>query len=123
MILFRNDPFIRFVDEFFESKTEPTQSGFVNVHKSEDDKGYELKFIVPGLTKNDVTIIIEEDLLKVSYEKPEDLKGFVGSFERTYSLPDDINDKKIEAKVENGILGVKIPKMKKKNSQRTISIN
>lgn len=122
MLLFRNDPFIRFVDEFFESKTEPTQSGFVNVHKSEDDKGYELNFIVPGLTKNDVNIIIEEDLLKISYKKPEETEGFVGSFERSYSLPEEINDKKIEARVENGILNIKIPKMKKKSSQRTISI-
>jgi len=123
MILFRNDPFIRFVDEFFESKTQPTQSGFVNVHKSENEVGYSLDFVVPGLTKDDFTIVVEEDLLKISYEKPEESDGFVGSFERTYTLPEDINDKKIEAKVENGILNVKIPKLKKKNTQRTISVS
>ena len=48
MILFRNDPWIRLVDEFFDSTTKPTQSGYVNVNKKENEDKYELQFLVPG---------------------------------------------------------------------------
>jgi HSP20 family protein len=122
MILFRNDPFVKFVDEFFDSRTDKTQSGYVNVYKKQDENEYTLDFIVPGLTKNDINIIVEEDLLKITYTKSDNEKTFIDSFERTYTLPEDVNDKKISAKVQNGILKISIPKTKKKNSQRTISI-
>jgi HSP20 family protein len=123
MILFRNDPWIRLVDEFFDSTTKPTQSGYVNVNKKENEDKYELQFLVPGLNKNDIDIVVEEDTLKVKYEKPEDVEGFVNSFERTYSLPEDVDDKKIDAKVKDGILYLNIPKVKKKTKQRTISVS
>lgn len=123
MILFRNDPWIKFVDEFFDSKTETTQSGRVNVQRHEDENKYELQFLVPGLNKNDVNIIVEEDLLKVSYIKSEDSTTFMNSFERTYTLPDDVDEKKIDAKVKDGILYINFPKDKKKSKQRTISVS
>jgi HSP20 family protein len=123
MILFRNDPWIKFVDEFFDSKTEATQSGRVNVHRHEDENKYELQFLVPGLNKNDINIVVEEDLLKVNYSRTEDSTDYMGSFERTYTLPDDIDEKKIDAKVKDGILYINFPKSKKKTKQRTISVS
>ena len=123
MILFRNDPWIKFVDEFFDSKTETTQSGRVNVHRHEDENKYELQFLVPGLNKNDINIVVEEDLLKVNYSRTEDSTDYMGSFERTYTLPDDIDEKKIDAKVKDGILYINFHKSKKKTKQRTISVS
>ncbi len=123
MILFRNDPWIKLVDEFFDSKTETTQqSGVVNVQRQENKEKYELQFLVPGLNKKDINIIVEEDFLKVKYSKPEESTSYMGSFERTYSLPEDVDDKNIDAKVKDGILYINFPKVKKKTKQRTISV-
>lgn len=123
MILFRNDPWIKFVDEFFDSKTETTQqSGVVNVQRQENEEKYELQFLVPGLNKKDINIVVEEDFLKVKYNKPEDSSSYMGTFERTYSLPEDVDDKKIDAKIKDGILYMNFPKTKKKSKQRTISV-
>ena len=82
-----------------------------------------MEFSVPGLTKDDLSIFVDGDKLKVSYTSEEGKSNFVKSFERTYSIGDDLDSKKITAKVDNGILTVLIPKDKKKNTQRTISIN
>ena len=123
MILFRNDPWIKFVDEFFDSKTETTQSGRVNVHRHEDENKYVFQFLVPGLNRSDINIVVEDDLLKVNYSRTEDSTDYMGSFERTYTLPDDIDEKKIDAKVKDGILYINFPKSKKKTKQRTISVS
>jgi HSP20 family protein len=67
--------------------------------------------------------VVEEDLLKVNYSRTEDSTDYMGSFERTYTLPDDIDEKKIDAKVKDGILYINFPKSKKKTKQRTISVS
>ena len=98
-------------------------NGYVSTYRTEDENEYKVEFVVPGLTKKDITVLLGEDLLKVSYEKPEDSTNtFIDSFERTYTLPENINEKKIDAKVENGILTIRLPKLQKKSTQREISI-
>lgn len=125
MLLFKNDPFFNLVDDLIESsKSKLVSSGYVQFFKSEDESDYKLEFVVPSLTKEDISISLEEDLLKIKYEKSEDSTlNFINSFERVFSLPEDINDKKIDAKILNGILTITIPKQKKKTTQRTISVN
>ena len=123
MLIFRNDPFFNLVDTFFEGAKNKSTNGYVSTYRTEDENEYKVEFVVPGLTKKDITVLLDEDLLKVSYEKPEDSTNtFIDSFERTYTLPENINEKKIDAKVENGILTIRLPKLQKKSTQREISI-
>jgi HSP20 family protein len=123
MLIFRNDPFFNLVDTFFEGTKNKSTNGYVSTYRTEDENEYKVEFVVPGLTKKDITVLLDEDLLKVSYEKPEDSTNtFIYSFERTYTLPENINEKKIDAKVENGILTIRLPKLQKKSTQREISI-
>jgi len=123
MLIFRNDPFFNLVDTFFEETKNKSTNGYVSTYRTEDENEYKVEFVVPGLTKKDITVLLDEDLLKVSYEKPEDSTNtFIDSFERTYTLPENINEKKIDAKVENGILTIRLPKVQKKSTQREISI-
>ena len=123
MLIFRNDPFFNLVDTFFEGTKNKSTNGYVSTYRTEDENEYKVEFVVPGLTKKDITVLLDEDLLKVSYEKPEDSTNtFIDSFERTYTLPENINEKKIDAKVENGILTIRLPKVQKKSTQREISI-
>jgi HSP20 family protein len=116
-------PFFNLLDSVFETDSVNEWSGHVNVFRTDNEDGISLEFSVPGLTKDDLNIFIDGDKLKVSYSSEEVKTNFVKSFERTYSIGDDLDSKKITAKVDNGILTVLIPKDKKKNTQRTISIN
>ena len=94
-----------------------------NVITNEDD--YRVQISVPGLSKEDIKISVDNSVIKISHEKEEtDDKSFffTHSFEKSYRLPDDVDDKKIEGKIENGVLEVIIPRSKKKVTQRFIEI-
>ena len=121
MFLLKRDPFFNLVENFFNDHKQ-NYSGFVNTIKNETDNEYELQFVLPGLTKDDVSVTVEENLLKVSYTNEGNENSFVHTFERSYQLPEDVTQSKISAKSENGILKITIPKNKKVTKQRTISI-
>lgn len=121
MLLFKRDPFFNLVGEFFNDHN-VTFSGSVNVLKNVTENEYELEFVLPGLSKEDVNVVVEDNKLKVSYKDEENENSFVGTFERSYELPEDVNQSKITAKSQDGILKITIPKLKKSSKQRTISI-
>ncbi len=90
-----------------------------------------MEFNVPGRNKEDFKLNIEKDLLTVIYEKKEETqpyktirKEFVfSSFKRSFSLDEKINAEAIEAKYENGILKVYLPKKEEvKIAPKQISI-
>jgi HSP20 family protein len=80
---------------------------------------------VPGLTKEDLKISTKEGILKISFEKEEsdDSVYFTSSFVKSYNIPDDVKEKDIVGKVENGILELTLPIDKKKSIERQISLN
>jgi len=90
------------------------------VNITESDNGYNLEFNAPGRNKEDFKINVDKGLLTVSYEKKEqaetnELKSIrkefsYQSFKRSFSLDEKINAEGIEAKYENGILKVFLPK-------------
>ncbi|HKG69561.1 MAG TPA: Hsp20/alpha crystallin family protein [Segetibacter sp.] len=92
----------------------------VAVNIVESEKGYNLEFNVPGRNKEDFKISVDKGLLTVSYEKKEQgetkeqkviRKEFsFQNFKRSFSLDEKINAEGIEAKYDNGILKVALPK-------------
>jgi HSP20 family protein len=124
MLTFYKDPVFKDVlDTFFERPNVSVGSSTKIVSREDD---YIVFFSVPGLTKNDLTISVKDGLLSVSYKKEEsNEKGysFVDSFKKTYSIPDDVSEKDISGKVENGVLEIVLPKSKKKSLERFISLN
>lgn len=86
----------------------------------ETDKEYIVEFDIPGVKKEDVKIEIENNRLTVSGERSEkkeekDAKHFLsetsyGSFMRSFSLPTAVDENKIDAHYEAGVLTVKVPK-------------
>ena len=121
MITLFKDPFFQGFDSVFESKFLKTPETRIN----KDETVYTVQISVPGLTKDDVKISGKEGILRISYDKLEgngdDL--FIGSFVKSYNIPDDVKEKDIEGKVENGILTLSLPIDKKKSIERTISLN
>lgn len=86
----------------------------INVREEED--AYILSALVPGLTADDLTIQVLEDVLRIQGEYRADDKDYLvrelpnGSFTRTLRLPSVIDADKVEAKIANGILTLTLPK-------------
>ncbi len=87
---------------------------------TETDDEYKLRVELPGMEKDDVKIALNQNILTISGEKKgEDTKeneSFhkreirYGWFERSFSLPGDIDETKIKAKMKNGVLTIHVPK-------------
>jgi HSP20 family protein len=118
MITLFKDPFFRGLDTKGFLSTPET-----NIKK--DELGYTVSISVPGLTKEDLKISTKEDVLKIIYQKEEgdNTHQFIGSFVKSYDIPEDVKEKEIEGKVENGILTLSLPIDRKKTLERLISLN
>ena len=90
------------------------------VNIQETTEGYHLELNVPGRNKEDFKINIENGLLTVSFEQKEiaenpDFKTLrrefsFKNFKRSFSLDEKVNSEAIQAKYENGILKLYLPK-------------
>lgn len=99
----------------------------------ETDKAYELHVAVPGMNKDDFKIDLNDNYLTISgerkftRERKEDhlcaVETQYGTFSRSFSLPDNVNTSKINAKYVNGILEVTIPKDEKKTLKTVIKVD
>ena len=94
------------------------------VYNNDDD--WQVVFAVPGVKRDAVNIKIDDHVLTVSYEnKAEDNRfNFVSSFSSSWNVDRDVDISKIDAKHEDGILTITIPKPEaKKRVVRTIQVN
>ena len=116
-------------DHFFENdlfdwsnrhfSTTETTLPSVNIKESSDE--FEVELAAPGFIKSDFMIELNHDLLTISSEKKIENEIKEGqqfarrefsyqSFSRSFTLPNTVDNDKIKAKYENGILKVIIPK-------------
>ncbi len=112
---FDNDRF--FDSDLLKMASVPTLP-MVNI--VEEEKEFVVDMAVPGMAKKDFHIGIENGLLTISAEKKEEKeqveKNFTrkefsfNSFNRTFTLPENVNEEKIDATYENGILKVHLGK-------------
>lgn len=104
---------------------------------NEDTNQYEISAEVPGLSKKDLNINIEDSILEISGEKEfkeeKKKKNYhlversYGSFSRSFMLPNTIDESKIYAGVEDGVLAIILPKKKdippKKLAKKIVKIS
>jgi HSP20 family protein len=107
---------------------------YPKVDMQEKDDKYILNFELAGMSKDDIKLSLDNNLLLLSGEKKVSKNDqdkryikheiFVGKFQRVIQLPDNINIDKIQSKFKNGILEVTIPKNKVKTSKvKVLQIN
>lgn len=115
------DPFKSVLNSMFE-KPFQYSNGLSKITEKEDS--YLVYMSVPGLTKEDLKISIKEGLLNISYKKGEENKNFtfMNTFNKTYLVPDNVDEKEISGKVENGVLEISLPKSKKKPIEHYIEL-
>jgi HSP20 family protein len=104
----------------FPAVLEKSGINFPPTNIVETAEGYHLELNVPGRNKEDFKVTIENGLLVISYEKKEEVnqegvksirKEFdFQSFKRSFNLDDKIASGDIQAKYENGLLKLFLPK-------------
>lgn len=129
--------FSNLIDRFFNeslSRTGGSAYSFVpRVDVVENEKAYEIQVAVPGVSKEDIKIDVNDNLLTISGErkftKEKNEKNFrsietqYGTFSRSFALPENVDATKIDAKYVDGILEVNVPKDEKKVLKASIKIN
>ena len=107
----------------------------INVFETE--KEYKVELAAPGMTKEDFNVHIdEENNLVISMEKKTENKEesnkdekkdgrylrrefSYSKFQQTMILPDDVDEEKISAQVENGVLNINLPKFTEQEKEKT----
>jgi HSP20 family protein len=111
-----------------------TGIGSVPVNINESPEGYRLDIVAPGMDKSDFKVNLDKNILTVSAEKKSETKSenekqirrefAFRSFSRSFKVDDSIDSAKIEAKYENGILHLSLPKREEvKLLPKEISVN
>ncbi|MGB3181735.1 MAG: Hsp20/alpha crystallin family protein [Cyclobacteriaceae bacterium] len=125
LVKYNTAPAFDLFDRFFGQ-----EMSHANGHKSvspsvdimETENGFELAFALPGFTKEDFSIDVEERNLVVTGERKREEKEGVtyhstgigyGKFRKAYLLPDNADVEAIKATFENGILTVAVSKKEK----------
>lgn len=135
MNLMRWEPFTE-ADDFFRNMSRPMFGRWPRlfgeelerklewspaVDIKETDKEYLVRAELPGLSREDVKVTLENSLLTIEGERRQEkeekdervhrVERFYGSFCRSFTLPEDANATAIRAESKDGILTVHVPKL------------
>ncbi|TLU82079.1 MAG: Hsp20/alpha crystallin family protein [Chlorobium sp.] len=121
--LYGRDP-IKMFEDVFNDKVSPFFSSMITpsfkVDISEDEKALYVSADMPGMSKEDVKVSLEDDVLCISAERKQEeeetKKGYHrierswGSMSRSFSVGENVDAENISASYDNGVLKVTIPK-------------
>src|SRR5678815_590023 len=89
---------------------------------SETDAEYLIRAQLPAVSKEDVKVTLDQGMITIHGERKEEketrdekfhrVESFRGAFSRSFSVPDNIDDKGIRAESKDGVLTVHLPKSK-----------
>ncbi|SHE63385.1 heat shock protein Hsp20 [Fodinibius roseus] len=113
------------MDEFFNEAVSARRNNFTpSIDISETDNQFLISAELPGMKKEDININLENSRLTISgersFKKEEEGKKFhrvetrYGSFNRSFQLPDNVDEESIEASYEDGLLNISIDKDEEK---------
>ncbi|MDP1727922.1 MAG: Hsp20/alpha crystallin family protein [Bacteroidota bacterium] len=98
----------------------------------EKESHFEVQLALPGLKKEEIKLDINKNVLTVSGERKMNsenkddkfhmVENFYGKFSRSFTLPENIDQTKIEAQLTDGILNVTLPKSELKQNKTSVVI-
>ena len=135
-VMFKNSWFPTLFDDFLNTDFMPRANATAPaVNVKESDEAYTMEVAAPGIKKEYCRVSInDEGNLSIAIEnkmehKEEDKHNHYlrrefsyANYEQSYALPDDVEREHISAKVDNGILTIVLPKMKKEEKKMSKSI-
>jgi HSP20 family protein len=93
----------------------------IKMDVAEDDKGYTVKAEIPGVTKEDIAVSVDGNMVSISAEVKHDKEEkdgekvlrserYYGAVARSFTLPTDIDMGTAAATYEGGVLTLTLPK-------------
>lgn len=140
-VVFKKSCFPRQRDAFFSSNdhfrplfSDGADYSVPAINIKESESHFEIEIAAPGQRKEDFRVALEKNMLTISTEKKsqsEDNEGRYtrrefgySAFSRSFIIPDDVDQDKIKANHNNGVLIVELPKMKpEKKEAKTIQVS
>lgn len=124
--LARSDPF-RNIDDFFRDfALAPSLRGLdveprIKMDVSETDQNYQIKAEIPGAKKEDIRVSVDGNQVSISAEIKEEKEvkeegkvvrseRYFGQQSRVFTLAHEVEEDKAEAKYQDGILSLTLPK-------------
>src|SRR5690606_7550388 len=129
------DDFFRPWNEWFDNggfMSRTLSMPAVNISEAKDS--YLVSLAVPGMKKDDFKVDVEGIMLTISSEKSETKEASAekctrkeynySSFSRSFTIPDDVEIEKIDARYQDGVLKLTLPRKEeaKKSSAKKISV-
>lgn len=141
LVKVNNRPFGHFFGDFLNEfpsaaksfANETFQFPETNIHETPD--AYHLELNVPGRSREDFKIQVDQGLLNISFEKKEEAPASddyktlrrefaFKSFKRSFTIDNTVDPAGIQAKYENGLLKLLLPKKEEvKQGARQINID
>jgi len=88
---------------------------------AETDKAFEIKAEIPEVNKEDVKVTVHNGVLTIRGERKQEteekgkkfhrVERCYGSFTRSFTLPDNVDETKISASFKDGVLNIQIQKI------------
>ena len=99
---------------------------------SETDKELRIQAELPGVRENDIDLSLHEDVLTIRAEKKQERRDeregvhlserAFGTFQRSLRLPFQVNADQVQARFENGVVSVILPKTQPQERSRRIQV-
>jgi len=135
LVPYRNDEMsdmFSMMDEFFNNSLpqKEVKRGF-RLDVLENEKNYVVEGELPGIERENINIDFENNLLKISVEQSSEEtveeKNYIHRERKMYSMErvvkfKNVNQENIEAKLENGILKVVLPKLEVVDTKKRIEV-
>ncbi len=94
----------------------------------EDKTNYYFSLDMPGMAKDQIKVELDHNVLTVSAERRQEKRRegekqfqseiYYGSYLRSFRLPVAVDEKKVEAHYENGVLAISIPKLEASGARK-----
>jgi len=113
----------------FEGEPVPLK---MRIDVSENEKAFNVKADIPGVKKEDISIKVDGNTVSIEAEakSEKETKGngdkilrserYYGSISRTFSLGQDVDDTKVQAKYADGVLMLELPKKAPASSSKIV---
>jgi HSP20 family protein len=117
------EPFSRLFESFLneaQGEEVSNRSWVPPVDIQETGEAYRLQAELPGLTRDDINITLENNVLRLTGERKferdakkenfQRIERTYGAFSRAFALPQQVNSEGVQASFENGVLTITVPK-------------
>jgi len=129
------DDFFKPWNEWFDNESFSKMLTVPAVNITEEQDQYKVELAAPGMKKEDFSVDVDGNMLTISAateeKKEEKEKKYTrkeynySSFSRSFTIPDEVDKGKIEARYIDGVLNLVLPKMEnaKNNTTQKISVS